>query len=136
MTMLELAIRFAVDAHAGIVDKTGRPSILHPLRVMQSAYFPDEDVYRIVAVLHDTVEDTDTSLEDIRAKFGPGVAEAVDAVSRRKGETYRAFIRRAREHPVGRIVKISDIHDNLTRPLPPEMRGIHKRYEKALEVLR
>lgn len=135
MKMLELAIRFATDAHAGIDDKTGRPSILHPLRVMQCTYLPD-DHHRIVAVLHDTVEDTDTSLEDIRAKFGPEVAEAVDAVSRREGETYRAFIRRAREHPVGRIVKISDIHDNLTRPLPPSMRGIHKRYEKALEVLR
>ncbi len=134
MTMLELAIRYACGAHAGIPDKSGLPQILHPLRVMLHPSLTRED-QRIIAVLHDTVEDTDATLEDILDKFGLAVCSAVDALSRQEDENYRSYIRRVRIHPVARVIKVVDIHDNLCRPTPGGLGTLRSRYEKALEVL-
>jgi hypothetical protein len=64
MSTLEHAIALAACAHAGQVDKAGQPYILHPLRVMLRLSGADE---RIVAVLHDVVEDTPRTIERLRA---------------------------------------------------------------------
>lgn len=126
---IELAIRFAVEHHAGQRDKLGAPYILHPLRVMlalsESGARPD---VLIAAVLHDVVEDTEATLEGVANLFGDDVAEAVDAVTRREGETYREFVDRAAAHPIGTIVKLADIQDHV-RPraaMTDEIRGMVK----------
>ena len=62
--LLEKAIKIASICHEGQVDKAGKPYILHPLTVMESV---DTLPEKILAVLHDTIEDTDTTMEDIRA---------------------------------------------------------------------
>lgn len=87
----------------------------------------------LAGLLHDVVEDGDIGLGRIRHMFGARVAEAVDAVSRRDGETYSAFIHRAAAHPDGRIVKQADVRDNLARP--GGVPSLRKRYRRALEVL-
>lgn len=68
MSSLERAIAIAARAHEGQVDKAGMPYILHPLRVMLAVRTPEE---RIVAVLHDVLEDTAVSIEDLRAEGFP-----------------------------------------------------------------
>src|SRR4051812_31424399 len=112
MSTLERAIAIAAEAHAGQVDKAGAPYILHPLRVMLSVETTDE---RIVAVLHDVVEDCPGwTAERLRDEgFSTAVLRGVDAVTKRDGESYESFVVRAAADPLGRAVKIADLRDNM-----------------------
>ncbi|MCV9961436.1 HD domain-containing protein [Pararhizobium sp. BT-229] len=135
---LDLAIKLATEAHAGQVDKAGQPYILHPLRVMQAMKTDDE---RIVAVLHDVIEDTAWTCDDLywQHGFSPDVVAAIGALTRRSGEEYFDFIRRAAANPLARAVKIADIRDNLdpTRRLPDDPNAIERaeKYRQALAML-
>lgn len=111
MATLERAIALAAEAHAGQVDKAGAPYILHPLRLLLAVDTPEE---RIVAVLHDVVEDTPWTLEALRAEgFTQEVVDAVEALTKRAGESYEAFIERVAANPLARRVKRADLADNL-----------------------
>jgi (p)ppGpp synthase/HD superfamily hydrolase len=113
LSTLERAIVIAAKAHTNKIDKGGAPYILHPLRVMLAMTDTDS---RIVAVLHDVVEDHSPlwTLEKIRSEgFSEIVVEALDAVTQRKGEEYFTYIARAISNPIGRRVKIADTKDNM-----------------------
>lgn len=111
MSSLEEAILIATRAHRGQKDRGGVPYILHPLRVMGKVNGTAE---RIAAVLHDVVEDTSVTLDDLRkAGFSEEIVEAVDALTRRENEGYDAFIRRVLTNAVARRVKVADLEDNL-----------------------
>jgi (p)ppGpp synthase/HD superfamily hydrolase len=100
--LLERAIAIAEQQHAGQVDKAGRPYIEHPKRVMNAM---SNDAERIVAILHDVIEDTNLTLEQLAAEGFPDyVLEALDSVTRRDGETYEAFVARAAKNAIGRHV--------------------------------
>ena len=108
--LLDRAIAIAEQRHAGQVDKAGRPYIEHPKRVMQAM---SNDGERIVAILHDVIEDTDLTLDQLAAEGFPAyVLEALDSVTRRPGETYEAFVARAATNEIGRRVKYADLRDN------------------------
>lgn len=107
---LTLAIGIAADAHDGQTDKASEPYILHPLRVMLAQRTIEA---RIAAVLHDVVEDCDVGLGDILALFGEDVRAAVDALTKRKGEEYGAYLDRVAANPIARDVKIADLRDNM-----------------------
>ena len=133
MADIEEAIRIAVDAHRGQRDRGGAPYILHPLRVMLRV---QSDAERMAAVLHDVVEDSAWTLDDLRARgFADEVLAAVDALSRREGEDYGAFVERAAAHPVARRVKLADLEDNLdlrrTGTVEPEDAERLNRYLRA-----
>jgi (p)ppGpp synthase/HD superfamily hydrolase len=138
MSTLETAIKIAIDAHKGQVDKAGKPYILHPLRVMFSM---DTDTEQIVAVLHDVVEDTNWTFGRLReVGFPEDVLDAIYSVTRQAGESYMEFIRRAGQNKVGRKVKMADLEDNLdlSRIKEPTEKD-HKRmarYRKALELIK
>ncbi len=107
---LEQAIMAAVGAHYGQTDKGRQPYILHPLRVMAS--MPDE-THRIVALLHDTAEDSDDwSVERIWVEFGATVGAAVDCLTKRKGESYDDYLTRVEGNRIAIRVKIADLQDN------------------------
>jgi (p)ppGpp synthase/HD superfamily hydrolase len=109
--LLERAIALAVEKHAGQSDKSGAPYILHPLRMMTRMKTVQA---MMTAVLHDVVEDTATSLADLRLEgFPEPVVAAVDALSRRDGESYEDFTTRAGALPLARQVKIADLEDNM-----------------------
>ena len=110
MSTLERAIAIAAQAHAGQTDKGGQPYILHPLRVLlrvQGAHA------RIAAVLHDVVEDTPVTLEALAAEgFAAEVLEAVEALTKRPGESRLEAAHRAAAHPIAREVKLADNAEN------------------------
>ena len=109
--LLEKALRIAVEAHTGQVDKAGKPYIFHPLRVCTRC-FTDEE--KIVALLHDTIEDTTVMAEELLAAgFPVNIVDAILSVSRREGESYEDFTRRAGQNPLGRVVKLHDLEDNM-----------------------
>ena len=107
---LEDAIALAVEAHRGQRDKAGQTYILHPLRVMMRL---ETETERMVAVLHDVVEDSPWTLERLRGLGYPEeVLGALDCLTKREGETYEAFIERVLPHPLARRVKRADLEDN------------------------
>lgn len=111
MSNLERAIAIAVEAHRGQKDKSGAPYILHPLRVMGRVH---SDTEKIVAVLHDVVEDTQWTFDDLRKEgFTEDVIQAIDFVTKRDGESYENFVRRSATNPLARRVKIADLEDNM-----------------------
>lgn len=135
---LEDATLFATTAHEGQVDKAGLPYILHPLAV-SDALAPDRQA-QIVGVLHDVMEDCGVSWQTLYLRYGYDVANAVEALSRQKGEKYSEFILRVKRNPLARKVKIVDIRHNITREVKPEDEGwkasmIRTRYQPALAEL-
>jgi (p)ppGpp synthase/HD superfamily hydrolase len=113
MSLLEKAIAIAVEAHRGKQDRAGQPYILHPLRVMFNVGTEEE---RIVAVLHDVVEDHGEvwPMERLRQSgFPEHILDALDCVTRRTGEDYEQFVERSRGNPIGRRVKLADLEDNM-----------------------
>src|SRR5688572_21828607 len=108
---LERAIAIAARAHDGARDKGGAPYILHPIRVMMRLTEPED---RIVAILHDVVEDSEWTLDQLRMEgFPESVIDAVDSLTRRQGEEYFEFVRRAAQNDIGRRVKRCDLEDNM-----------------------
>ncbi len=117
--LLPLAIHLAVEAHGATIGKDGTPYILHPLRLMTRANGYAE---QIVAVLHDTVEDTYLNCDLLREEgFPDEILDAVDALTREDGETYEAFIDRIAENPLATSVKLLDLHDNIDATRLPEL---------------
>ncbi|MDH1571774.1 GTP pyrophosphokinase [Pseudomonas sp. GD03746] len=110
MSTLERAIVVAIKAHEGQYDKGGAAYILHPLRVMMQVSTPEQ---RIVAVLHDVIEDTPLTLSDLaREGFTLKILAALLALSRRDGESYEDFVVRLGCDPLARTVKMADLADN------------------------
>jgi (p)ppGpp synthase/HD superfamily hydrolase len=138
MSSLERAIVIAAEAHAGQVDKAGAPYVLHPLRMMLNVSSIDE---RIVALLHDVCEDCPGwTLDRLRDEgFPDRIIEAVRSVTKRDGEDYEAFVRRAAANPIGRSVKLADLHDNcdLSRIRAPSERDVQRvaKYRRAIDLI-
>lgn len=137
MSTLERAIEIAARAHAGQVDKAGAPYILHPLRLMLTLQGAHE---RMAAVLHDVVEDTPFTFEDLqREGFPPVVVDAVRALTKLPGEGRIAAAHRAAADPVARAVKLADVTDNMDLrriPAPTEKDFARlKEYEQVKAIL-
>ncbi|WP_025111322.1 HD domain-containing protein [Pseudomonas sp. H1h] len=135
---LERAIALAATAHAGQMDKGGSPYILHPLKVMLRMSSLEE---RIVAVLHDVVEDCGISLDDLRKEgFSEEVLTAIESVTKVPGESYEDFVERAAQNPIGRVVKLADLEENsdLSRIASPSWEDLERveKYRRAIGRLR
>lgn len=101
----------AADAHRGQVDKAGRPYIEHPERVVGHLVNPTADEV-VVAWMHDVVEDTDVTLQGVENEFGPTVAAAVNAITRREEEAHSDYYARVKANPIALNVKAADLADN------------------------
>lgn len=108
------ALEIALQAHDGQNDRAGVPYILHVVRVMAGSPLGDA---QIVAALHDVVEDSDWTLNDLSFEFPPHIIAAVDAITKRDGEPYGSYLVRVSNSPLARVVKMADLKDNedLTR---------------------
>ena len=134
---LERAIEIAARTHAGQLDKGGAPYILHPLRVMLSVA---PGAQQIVAVLHDVVEDSAVTFEDLeREGFSAEVISGLRAVTKIEGESYEDFVARAALDPVGKAVKLADLMENsdLSRIAEPSQKDLERvaKYGRAIQYL-
>ncbi len=110
MSTLESAIEIASRAHAGVRDKQGQPYILHPIRVMMGV---ESEEAKIVAVLHDVVEDTAVTLETLAGEgFSEQVLEALRRVTHGESQSYAQYVIGCHSNPIARQVKLSDLRDN------------------------
>lgn len=111
MALIEIALERALSAYRGKRDKAGQAYVLHPLRLMAKM---QDEISQVVSLLHDVIEDSDVTAEDLRADGFPEVViEAVVALTRQAGESYMAFIERLKPNELARKVKLADIEDNL-----------------------
>ena len=138
MSTLERAVAIAATAHEGQRDKADAPYILHPLRVMLRL---TSEAERITAVLHDVVEDCEGwSFERLLGEgFSNEIIEALQSVTKCDGESYEDYVARACKNPIGRRVKLSDLHDNcdLTRIANPGANDHERiaRYRRAITYI-
>ena len=132
---LNRAINIAIDAHKELKDKVGKPYITHVMRVMERCKTEEE---KIVAALHDVVEDTSISIDDLRkAGFSEKVLAAVAALTQNKGETKANYIERVRENPLAIRVKLNDLEDNMDIRRLPEISDTDvERLRKYLHIYR
>lgn len=133
--VLNKAIEIANRAHDGQVDKAGAPYILHPLRVMLSR---EKEVERICAVLHDVVEDSEITFDDLRNEgFTEEIIAVLDCLTKRNGESYDGFIDRILKNETACHVKLADLCDNmnLSRIKNPTLKDEVriKKYREAAE---
>jgi GTP diphosphokinase / guanosine-3',5'-bis(diphosphate) 3'-diphosphatase len=111
VTTLERAIQIAAKAHTGQLDKAGQPYILHPLRLMFAVNDMNE---KIVSVLHDVVEDTSVTLEDLLSEgFSQDIVDAVEALTKREGESRLEAAARVTQNKIALVVKLADVNDNM-----------------------
>ncbi|AZM38266.1 guanosine-3',5'-bis(diphosphate) 3'-pyrophosphohydrolase [Acinetobacter sp. WCHA39] len=137
MATLEQAISLAAKQHEGQVDKANAPYILHPLRVMLNV---PTIQHKIVAVLHDILEDTETTIEDLyQFGFQEHLIDAIVALTKKQGETRLEAAQRARQNPIARVVKLADINDNmdLSRIQSPTVKDFErlKEYQQVRDLL-
>ena len=132
------ALEIARKAHIGQVDKAGAPYINHPIKVASMVDEPDE---KMVAYLHDVVEDTDVSLEDLRKEgFDETVIVAIDCITHREGEPRDEYLERVKSNRLARVVKLADLKHNsdISRiPNPTEKDYARRdRYLREIEFLK
>ena len=137
--LLKRAIVCATEAHATQYDKSGVLYIYHPLRVMLAIRHLGIE-YACCGVLHDVVEDTPVTLDDLLQELGfpASIVEAVDAISKRPGETHHQYLERCAANPIALECKIADIQDNRTRLgflTEPGRKALAEKYERSIEFL-
>lgn len=136
------AARIAYKAHEGAVDKCGMPYIFHPLHLAEQ--MTDEDS-TIAALLHDVVEDTDITLDDLRREgFSQRALEAIDLLTYREGVDYLEYVAAIKANSVAKAVKLADLAHNMdetryngaeSRPTAERLERMRKKYSGALAVL-
>lgn len=138
MNKYQTAINLAVKFHDGQKDLLGEPYITHPMRV---AIKLETEPLKILGVLHDTVEDTELTIEDIEQIFGEKVSKKIDLLTHKKEDRYEEYIVKLSEDLDCRRVKTADLMDNisfdrLTRlPDTEETRNKYMKYLKAIKFL-
>ena len=133
------AMRIAYNAHHGQLDYNGIPYIFHPIHLAEQM---DDEYSCCVALLHDTVEDTSVTLEDLMAIFPKEVTDAVALMTHEKGTDYFDYVRAIKENPIAKKVKLADLAHNSdqSRCVGSDLSEERKlqwkeKYEKATKIL-
>ena len=137
--MTRKAMTIAYQAHHGQTDKAGLPYIHHPLHLAEQM---DDEITCTVALLHDTVEDTAVTLEDLAREFPPEVVEAVTLLTHGEDVEYFDYVRAIRKNPIAAQVKLADLRHNSDPSrsahthIPPEDTARRReKYRKAMNIL-
>lgn len=137
LNLLETAIIIATKAHAGQLDKGGQPYILHPLAVMMRVEKMEE---KIVALLHDVIEDSDVTMDELRMHgFSNEILAAVDTLTHKPEQSYEQYIDHISQNRLATTVKLADLTENmnLSRIPSPTEKDYQRlqRYQKAFQLL-
>lgn len=131
------AMILAYNAHLGQKDKSGVPYIYHPIHLAEQM---DTEEECIVALLHDVVEDTDVTFAELEKDFSSTVIEALKLLTHDKSIDYMDYVRKIKENPLAKKVKLADLHHNsdpsraVTNPTKKDEER-NEKYHKAIEIL-
>ena len=137
--MVNRALRLAYRAHAGQLDRGGVPYIFHPYHLAEQM---DDERSICVALLHDVVEDSPVTLEEIQREFPSEIAEAVALLTHDPSTDYFAYVRRLKANPLARKVKLADLMHNVDQARcadagidPVKLQHWREKYRRAQEIL-
>lgn len=138
-SMTITAMQVAYTKHAGQVDKAGVPYIFHPYHLAEQL---QDEIACTVALLHDVVEDTDTTFEELSEKFPDEVIEALRFLTRTKDTPYLEYVKNIRKNKIATAVKLKDLEHNmdkarmsLTHISDEKRKRLYDRYTKAVQIL-
>lgn len=130
------AMKIAYDAHNGQLDKSGVPYIYHPIHLAERMKTEESCV---VALLHDVVEDTDVTMEQLEKEFPETVIEALRLLTHDESVPYMDYVKGLKDNPIAREVKLADLHhnsdDTRLKNLTEKDIKRNKKYQKAIEIL-
>ena len=135
--MLELALSIATEAHKGQFDKAGVDYVEHPIYVASQV---DTEEEKAVALLHDVIEDSPFTAEELLlAGLSETVVTAVQVLSKKKGQDYQTYLENVKSNPLARIVKLADLKHNsdlsrLSSVTDKDLERLEK-YKKAIDYL-
>lgn len=135
--MLELALSIATEAHKGQFDKAGVDYIEHPIYVASQV---DTEEEKAVALLHDVIEDSSITAEELlNAGLPETVVTAVQILSKKKGQDYHTYLKTVKSNPIARAVKLADLKHNsdlsrLETITDKDLERLEK-YKKAIDYL-
>lgn len=131
------ALKLCFEAHKEQTDKTGLPYVFHPFHLAEQM---DDEISTVCALLHDVVEDTDTTFEDLSAMgFPQEVTDVLKLLTHEKSVPYMEYVKKISTNPVATKVKIADLRHNsdITRlnVLDEDMKKRFEKYKQALAIL-
>lgn len=131
------AMKIAYAAHHGQVDKGGIPYIFHPIHLAEQM---QDEYTTCVALLHDVVEDTDVTLDELAKIFPREVIDAIAVMTHSKDEPYLAYVARVKTNPIARAVKLADLRHNsdetrMMEATEATRSHFREKYRKAFEIL-
>ena len=131
------ALRLMFEAHKDQTDKSGLPYVFHPFHLAEQM---TSEAATVAALLHDVAEDTDITLEDLRAMgFGDEVCDALALLTHREGVPYMDYVAAIRPNPIARAVKLADLRYNsdLSRLDTVDEKALARvqKYKKAIALL-
>lgn len=133
---IKKAVNIAYNAHMGQSDRFGMPYVFHPIHLAESM---DTEEECICAILHDVVEDTSITFEQLEKEFSKGVIEALKLLTHDKKVPYNEYIIKLKDNPIAKKVKLADLKHNsdITRLnyLSPKDIIRNKKYKKAIKIL-
>lgn len=135
--LLDKAALICVTKHSGQRDKMGCAYFQHPMRVAMRCV---TDEQKMVALLHDVIEDCNVTADELLAEgFPQEIVDGILAVTKREGESYEDFVARAKNNPLGRVVKMHDLEDNLDifrlDSFSSDMANLYSKYLAAYRFL-
>lgn len=135
--MTKIALKLCFEAHKEQLDKSGMPYVFHPFHLAEQ--MKDEDS-TIVALLHDVVEDTEYTLQELESYgFSPRVMEAIALLTHAPEVAYEDYLEKIRSNPLAKTVKLADIMHNADQTRldahDPRAEYLKKKYQRALQIL-
>jgi len=137
--MTRKAMNFAYQAHQGQTDRSGVPYIFHPIHLAEQM---DDEISTCAALLHDVLEDTQVTADQLRASFPGEITEIVELLTHDHRESYFDYVARVAKHPVARKIKIADLNHNTDRTRlgsgdvsEETLKRWDKKYGKARKIL-
>lgn len=132
------ALKLCFEAHKNQTDKSGMPYVFHPFHLAEQM---SSEITVITALLHDVVEDTDYTIDDLREMdFGEEVIEALALLTHDDSEPYMDYVARIKENPVARAVKLADLEHNsdMSRLSVVDDYALKRaeKYKAAIEILK
>ena len=135
---VKLAFEIAYEAHKGQYDKAGVEYINHPVTVSGKV---DTENEKIVALLHDVVEDTTVTLDDLRQHFDEDIVYAIDLLTHKEEDDYMTYLSKIKANPLARAVKLADLEHNMdmskfSRPTKADFDRLENKYKRAYAYLK
>ena len=139
--IIQKAYNYALEKHGTQLRKSGEPYIIHPTNVAYTIAELGLDEQTIcAALLHDVVEDTNVTFDELEKNFSPEVIEALKLLTHDKNVDYLEYVRKIKNNPIARKVKLADLYHNsdptrMENPTPKDLERKEK-YRKAIEILK